>query len=57
MFIGRTKSGNYLQKCTVPRDALTKLLIEKGIITQTEFMQKLSSERAVYQVMLEKVRA
>ncbi len=25
-------------------DALTKLLIEKGLITQAEFMQKLSAE-------------
>ena len=33
-------------------DALAKLLIEKGIITQAEFMQKLSEERAVYQRML-----
>ncbi len=30
-------------------DALTKLLIEKGLITETEFMQKLSAERAGYQ--------
>jgi hypothetical protein len=35
-------------------DALTKLLIEKGLITETEFMEKLSAERAVYQGMLEK---
>ncbi|MCH7913991.1 MAG: hypothetical protein IH856_13295 [Deltaproteobacteria bacterium] len=33
-------------------DALTKLLIEKGLITQAEFMAKLSAERAVYQEML-----
>jgi hypothetical protein len=33
-------------------DALAKLLIEKGIITQAEFMEKLSQERAVYQRML-----
>jgi len=33
-------------------DALTKLLIEKGLITQDEFMQKLSAERAGYQEML-----
>ncbi len=32
-------------------DALTKLLIEKGVITQAEFMQKLSAERAEYQAM------
>ncbi len=37
-------------------DALTKLLIEKGIITKDEFMQKLSTQRARYQAMLEKGR-
>jgi hypothetical protein len=30
-------------------DALAKLLIEKGLITQEEFMQKISEERATYQ--------
>ncbi len=39
-----------------PGDALAKLLIEKGVITQAEFMQKLSAERAVYQAMLQKAR-
>ena len=33
-------------------DALSKLLIEKGIITQQEFLQKISEERATYQRML-----
>ncbi len=37
-------------------DALTKLLIEKGLITKEEFMRKLSADRAVYQAMLEKMR-
>ncbi len=32
-------------------DALAKLLIEKGLITQAEFMQKLSAERAGYQAL------
>ncbi len=36
-------------------DALTKLLIEKGVITKAEFMQKLSAERAGYQAMLRKM--
>ena len=36
-------------------DALAQLLIEKGLITKAEFMQKLSAERAGYQAMLEKV--
>jgi len=33
-------------------DALAKLLIEKGIITDAEFKQKLLEERAVYQHIL-----
>jgi hypothetical protein len=33
-------------------DALAKLLIEKGLITPEEFMQKVSEERATYQRML-----
>ena len=33
-------------------DALTKLSIEKGIITDAEFKQKLLEERAVYQRIL-----
>ena len=30
-------------------DALAKLLIEKGVITQREFLQKIAEERATYQ--------
>jgi hypothetical protein len=30
-------------------DAVTKLLIEKGIISEEEFKDKLSEERATYQ--------
>ena len=33
-------------------DILTKLLIEKGIITDAEFKQKLLEESAVYQRIL-----
>jgi len=36
-------------------DALTKLLIEKGLITKEEFMVKLSDKRAVYREMLRKM--
>ncbi len=32
-------------------DAVAKLLIEKGLITQAEFMQKLSAERASNQAL------
>ncbi len=37
-------------------DAVAKLLIEKGLITEAEFMKKLSAERAVYQAMLQRMR-
>jgi hypothetical protein len=30
-------------------DALAKLLIEKGLITREEFVQKISEERATYE--------
>ena len=33
-------------------DALAKILIEKGLITDAEFKQKLLEERAVYQRIL-----
>jgi hypothetical protein len=34
---------------------LTKLLIERGLITEAEFTQKLSAEGAGYQAMLRKM--
>jgi len=37
-------------------DALAKLLINKGLITQAEFTKQLSTDRAVYQAMLGKMR-
>ena len=39
-----------------PGNALAKLLIDKGLITEAEFMQKLSAERAVYQEVVRKMR-
>jgi hypothetical protein len=33
-------------------DALGKLLIDKGVIAQQEFFQKIAEERATYQRML-----
>ena len=33
-------------------DALAKLLIEKGLITQEEFMATISEERAMYQNLI-----
>lgn len=37
-------------------DALAKLLIEKGLITEAEFTKKLAEERATYQAMLKRAR-
>ena len=42
--------------CLATADALAKLLIGKGLITQTEVIVKLSVERATYQAMFQKVR-
>ncbi len=36
-------------------DAVAKLLIEKGVFTQDEFMEKIKAERATYQEMFQKV--
>ena len=33
-------------------DAVAKLLIEKGLITEAEFMERLKAERATYQALL-----
>ena len=37
-------------------DALTKLLLGKGFITEAEFKQKLLEDRAVYQRILNPTR-
>ncbi len=37
-------------------DSLAMLLIEKGLITGAEFMQKLSAERAGYRAVLQKIK-
>ncbi len=36
-------------------DTVAKLLIEKGVFTQDEFMEKIKAERATYQAMLQKL--
>ncbi len=37
-------------------DAVAKLLFEKGVFTQDEFMEKIKAERATYQALLGKAR-
>ena len=39
----------------VQTDAVAKLLIENGVITQDEFMEKIKVERATYQAMLRNI--
>jgi hypothetical protein len=36
-------------------DALSKLLIEKGVVTDEEFKKKLSEERATYHAILKSI--
>jgi len=36
-------------------DAVAKLLIEKGVITQDEFLEKIKVERAGYQAIMRKM--
>jgi hypothetical protein len=50
---GKTVSQQELMVSTLAMiEALAKLLIEKGVITDSEFSQKLLEERAVYQRIL-----
>ena len=47
---GKTVSLQELMVSTLAMvDAVTKLLIEKGVISEAEFTKKLLEERAVYQ--------
>ncbi len=54
---GMVTMQELLVSSLVTADALAKLLIEKGLITRAEFMQKLSAERANYQSVLAKLRS
>ena len=50
---GKTVSLQELVVSTLAMvDAVTKLLIEKGVISEEEFKQKLMEERATYQKIL-----
>ena len=39
-----------------PEDALGKLLIEKGVITQAEFMNKLAGEETGYRAIFQRMK-
>ncbi len=49
---GTVKLQELLVTSLAQTDAVAKLLIEKGVITQDEFMEKIKAERATYQEML-----
>ena len=42
---------------TVSLEVLTALLVEKGVVTREESLEKLAAQRAVFQTLLEKVRS
>ncbi len=50
------QSAGALVSSLATADALAKLLINKGLITQAEFTKQLSTDRAVYQAMFKKVK-
>jgi len=54
--ISRFSIQELLVSSLAQSDALAKLQIEKGIITQQEFLQKISEERATYQKLLNPMR-
>ena len=52
----RQSTNHLMIRTCAQTDALSKLLIEKGIITQQEFLAKIAEERATYQRMLNTTR-
>ena len=54
---GKTMSLQELMVSTLAMvDAVTKLLIEKGVISEEEFREKLMEERATYQKILNPIK-
>ncbi len=49
---GSVRLEELLVSSLAQTDALAKLLIERGVITQQEFLAKIAEERATYQNML-----
>ncbi len=54
------KDGVTLQELVVSSlaqtDALCKLLIQEGLITEAEFMEQVKAERAGYQALLQRTK-
>ena len=51
---GTTTLEELMVSSLATADALAKLLIGKGLITEVEFMKELAAERANYQRLLQK---
>jgi hypothetical protein len=51
---GAVKMEELIVSSLATADALAKLLIEKRLITETEFMKKLSEEAKRYRAILER---
>jgi hypothetical protein len=51
---GAVKMEELIVSSLATADALAKLLIEKRLITETEFMKKLSEEAKGYRAILER---
>jgi len=49
---GSVRLEELLVSSLAQTDALAKLLIERGVITQEEFLAKIAEERTTYQNML-----
>jgi hypothetical protein len=49
---GSVRLEELLVSSLAQTDALSKLLIDKGVITQQEFLARIAEERATYQNML-----
>ncbi len=52
---GTTSLQELLVTSLAQTDAVAKLLIEKGVFTQDEFMEKRKAERATYQAIFQKL--
>jgi len=52
---GTVKLQELLVTSLAQTDAVAKLLIEKKVLTEEEFLQKVKAERKTYQAMLQKL--
>jgi hypothetical protein len=51
MLVGQGAVGSSDVRISLQTDAWAKLLIEKGVIHEAEFLQRIAEERATYQAL------